>query len=255
MTMSWVDSHCHLYMAQDPAAVLLDRAHAAGVGWVMCPGVDLESSLHAHRLATAQPDRVLWSAGLHPHDASRWSAESGRLGALVADADAVGECGLDYYRNLSPHDAQRIAFREQLAWAAAYAKPIIVHCRDAFADVHDELERAALGEKAILHCWTGGPKWTTRFTDLGVTFSFAGPVTFETGDTVRRGAAAAPPERTMVETDTPYLTPPPYRDRPNEPANVVAVGQTLADVWGIPVETVAAITTATATRVFGKGGG
>lgn len=253
--MSWVDSHCHLYMAQEPAAALLDRAHAAGVAWVMCPGVDLETSLEAHRLAMVEPGRVMWSAGLHPHDASQWSAEAGRLGALLADADAIGECGLDYYRNLSPRDEQRTAFREQLAWAVAYAKPIIIHCRDAFADVHAELESAALGELAVLHCWTGGPKWTKRFADLGSTFSFAGPVTFATGDTVRLGAAAAPPERTMVETDTPYLTPPPHRDQPNEPANVVAVGHALAEVWGVPVETVEASTTATARRVFGKADG
>jgi len=253
--MTWVDSHSHLYMAEEPAGALLDRAAAAGVAWVMCPGVDLETSLQAHRLASTDSARVLWSAGLHPHDASRWPTEARRLSSLVADADAIGECGLDYYRDLSPRNAQRIAFREQLSLAASYHKPVIVHCRDAFADVHEELEAAVLGERAILHCWTGGPKWTKRFADLGVTFSFAGPVTFETGDTVRRGAAVAPPERTMVETDTPYLTPPPRRDQPNEPANVVAVGAALADVWDVPIETVATLTTATAHRVFGKGDG
>ena len=249
--MGWVDTHCHLFLAAEPAPALLDRAEAAGVEWVLCPGVDLETSLAARRLSAEHRARVRWSAGLHPHDAGAWDATSGRLRSLAADADAVGECGLDFYRNLSDPDAQRRAFTAQLDLAAELAKPVIVHCRDAFDDVHAAVERAGLGEAVVLHCWTGGPKWTRRFADLGVTFSFAGPVTFETGDTVRRGAAVAPPERTMVETDTPYLTPPPERANPNQPANVVRVGEALAEVWGTDVERVAELTTATATRIFG----
>jgi TatD DNase family protein len=129
-------------------------------------------------------------------------------------------------------------------------KPIIVHCRDAFGDVYDILDAAGAGPRAVLHCWTGGPRWTRRFDDLGVTFSFAGPITFETGQTIRLAAAVAPPDRTMVETDTPYLTPPPDRGAANEPANVVRVGEALAAVWSVSVEEVARMTTVTATRVF-----
>jgi TatD DNase family protein len=105
----------------------------------------------------------------------------------------------------------------------------------------------------VLHCWTGGPLWTERFIGLGVTFSFAGPLTYPTGDSIRRAAEMVPPERTMIETDTPYLTPPPHRDRPNEPANVVAVGEALAGVWGMAPAEVARVTAATAYRVF-RGG-
>jgi TatD DNase family protein len=105
----------------------------------------------------------------------------------------------------------------------------------------------------VLHCWTGGPRWTKRFRELGATFSFAGPITFAGGDTVRFGAAEAPPDQTMVETDTPYLTPPPDRHALNEPANVVAVGTALAAVWGVAVGDVATATTANAQRVFGRG--
>ena len=224
---------------------------------MVCPGVDLESSLAARRIADAHPSRVRWSAGLHPHDAGAWKETSGRLRALAVDAAAVGECGLDFYRNLADPDVQRPVFAAQLALAAELGKPVIVHCRDAFAEVHDAVESVGLGEAVVLHCWTGGPRWTRRFVDLGVTFSFAGPVTFETGDTVRRGAAHAPPERTMVETDTPYLTPPPDRGSPNQPANVVRVGEALAEVWGIAPARVEALTAATAARVFGAptGGG
>jgi TatD DNase family protein len=238
-------------MSDDPAAELLDRASAAGVAWLMCPGTDLQSSLDARSIALAQPGRVIWAAGLHPHDATRWATEGARIEALAVEAAAIGECGLDYYRDLSPREVQRDAFSAQVKLAAHFEKPIIVHCRDAFADIYELLSEAALGERAVLHCWTGGRKWTKRFRELGVTFSFAGPITYETGDTIRLAAAEAPPERTMVETDTPYLTPPPHRREPNEPANVVRVGEALAGVWGMPVEDVASLTTANAVRIFG----
>lgn len=250
-TPAWVDTHCHLHMADEPADDLMRRAELAGVAWVMCPGTDLQSSLEARRLSLADPDRILWSAGLHPHEAAAWDEQGARIEALAVGAHAVGECGLDYYRDLSPRDAQRRAFVAQLELAARLDKPVIVHTRDAFADVYDAVEDAGLGDRCVMHCWTGGPRWTKRFRDLGVTFSFAGPITFETGDTVRRGAGEAPPERTLVETDTPYLTPPPDRHRANEPANVVAVGRALASVWSMDPVEVAALTSAHAARVFG----
>jgi TatD DNase family protein len=221
------------------------------VDWLLAPGIDLETSLQARALAERYPDRVLWSAGLHPHDAVRWKDEGGRIAALAADAAAIGEVGLDFYRNLSPREPQLEAFRAQLRLGGDLGKPVIIHCRDAFKEVYAELAAADLGERAVLHCWTGGPKWTKRYAELGVTFSFAGPVTYETGDTVRRGAAVAPPNRTMIETDTPYLTPPPNRRLPNEPANVVRVGEALAEVWGREIADVAAMTAATAARIFG----
>jgi TatD DNase family protein len=248
----WVDSHCHLFMHDEDDALLLRRAGGAGVEWIVVPGVDLESSLAARAVALAFPDRVRWTAGIHPHDSAQWSAERSRIETLAVDAAAIGECGLDYYRDLSPRDDQQNALADQFVLAERLGKPIVLHCRDAFADLHAMVRDAALGERAVLHCWTGGPKWTRRFADLGATFSFAGPITYETGDTVRRGAAEAPPERTMVETDTPYLTPPPDRRAPNEPANVPLVGAALASVWGMEVAEVAALTRATASRIFGS---
>jgi len=247
--VTWVDTHCHLHMSVADPADLIERARAAGVSWIVCPGTDAAGSEAAARLARAHPGEVLATAGLHPHDAGRWEEERERLEALGAEAAAIGECGLDYYRDLSPREVQRTAFRDQLALAGELAKPIVVHCRDAFTDVY-ELIADSGHDQVVLHCWTGGPKWTKRFAELGVTFSFAGPVTFPGGDTVRRAAAVVPPERTLVETDTPYLTPPPDRSQPNEPANVVRVGEALADVWGVDVAEVARLTTAEATRVF-----
>ncbi|MCP3993869.1 MAG: TatD family hydrolase [bacterium] len=251
----WVDSHCHLWASDEDERVLLDRAKAADVDWLMCPGTDLESSLQSSRISVADRSRVLWAAGLHPHDASRWSEEGARITALIAEADAIGECGLDYYRDLSPRPVQRDVFREQINLAGALGKPIIVHTRDSFADVYEDVERAGLGEKVILHSWTGGPKWTKRFDALGVTFSFAGMVTYPTADTVRRAVAVAPPERCMIETDTPYLPPQAHRQEPNEPAYVSFVGAQLADVWGMDLTEVARLTTETARRVYEYGAG
>ncbi len=247
---TWVDTHCHLFLSDEPPAGLLERAAAAGVAWVVCPGTDAAASRASAAIAADFPGVVLATAGLHPHEASAWPEQRNEIAKLAAAAAAVGECGLDFYRNLSSPDAQVTAFRDQLRLSVELDKPVVVHCRDAFAAVHAGLEATGAGPRAIMHCWTGGPRWTRRFRDLGVTFSFAGPVAFATGDTVRRGAAEAPPERTMVETDTPYLSPPPHRGEPNEPARVALVGEALARVWGVDAAEAARITTANAARVF-----
>lgn len=251
--IQWVDTHGHLFMLEDRIDDVMGRAHASDVAWIVCPGVDADSSRQSEALAMAYPDTVLWSAGLHPHEASAWRDQAEAITGLASRADAIGECGLDYYRNLAPRDDQRVAFAAQLALASDLGKPIIIHCRDAFADVHAMLEDAQLGEDAVLHCWTGGPKWTKRFAALGVTFSFAGPLTYTTGDTLRLGAAQAPPERTLVETDSPYLTPEPFRGSDNEPRHVGLTGAKLAEVWGVTTADVAASTTAHARKVFRHG--
>lgn len=250
----WVDTHCHLFLLGEEPSVVLRRAVEGGVAWVVCPGVDLETSLRSRAIARAHADRVRWSAGLHPHEASAWEEQRGRLAALAVDAHAIGECGLDYYRDRSPRDDQRRAFREQLALAADTGKPAIVHVRDAFADAFDLLADAGLGERAVMHCWTGGRRWTRRFRELGVTFSFAGPITYGTGETIRLAAAEAPPERTLVETDSPFLAPEPHRGEDNRPELVVRNGEALAGVWGVEADEVAATSAAHAARLFGVPG-
>jgi TatD DNase family protein len=220
------------------------------VDWVVVPGIDVQSSESARRLAESD-HRLRWSAGLHPHDATRWAEQADRIADLAERADAVGEIGLDFYRSLSPRGTQIDVFKAQIEIAQAAELPIIVHCRDAFSSLFEILEATEAGPRTVLHCWTAGPRWTKRFRDLGATFSYAGPLAFENGDTIRRGAVEAPPERTVVETDTPLLTPPPFRDEENQPSRVVLVGQTLAEVWGMEVEEVARLTTSAAERIFG----
>ena len=246
--MQWVDTHCHLQLDERDPVLLLERA--TEVDWVVVPGVDLESSERAARLATDHPGRVLATVGLHPHDAGRWPEQGAQLTELAPAASAIGETGLDFYRDLSSRADQIRVFRRHVGLALELGKPIIVHCRDAFAQVIEVIEDTGVGPQTVMHCWTGGPKWTRRYLDLGVMFSFAGPVAFETGDTVRLGAAQVPPDRALVETDTPYLAPPPHRGQPNEPAWVALVGAALAGVWGLEVEEVARVTSANASRVF-----
>lgn len=248
--MAWVDTHCHLQLDGRDPSELLERA--GNVDWVVAPGVDLESSAASLELADRHPGRVLGTAGLHPHDASRWPEQAESLSSLAQRASAIGETGLDFYRDLSPRDHQEQSFRSQLTLSEELAKPAIVHCRDAFDRVHAILEETGSGPRAILHCWTGGTRWTKRFLDLGVMFSFAGPLAFETGETIRLGAALVPPERALVETDTPYLAPPPHRGEANEPAWVALIGEALAAVWGMAIDDVADITSRNASRVFGR---
>ncbi len=246
--MGWVDTHCHLQLDERDPGELLGRAE--NIDWVVVPGVDQQSSRDAAVLAHRYAGRVFASAGLHPHDAQRWPEECEAIVGLAKDAVAIGETGLDFYRNLAPRSAQLDSFRAQIDLAVEMDLPLIVHCRDAFSDVFEIVESAGVGERTVLHCWTGGTRWTKRFLTLGVMFSFAGPVAFETGDTIRLGAALVPPERALVETDTPYLAPPPHRREANEPAWVAFVGEALARVWDLPVDEVARVTSENAMRTF-----
>lgn len=248
--MPWVDTHCHLQLDGRSPAELLERAEQ--VAWVVAPGVDVPSSKASLALHQEFGDRVLATAGLHPHDASHWPEERAEIEALAPLVSAIGETGLDFYRDLSPRSDQETSLRAHIEIATDLNKPLVVHCRDAFSDIHRILSDTGAGERTVLHCWTGGRKWTRRFLDLGVMFSFAGPLAFETGETIRLGAELVPPERAMIETDTPYLAPPPHRGQQNEPAWVALVGTALARVWGLDVGEVAHVTTENAARVFGR---
>jgi TatD DNase family protein len=201
-------------------------------------------------LASLLKGRVFAAVGLHPDFAVRWSEEQNQIAEMVPDATAVGEAGLDFYRNRSPRIRQLEAFRGLLELAVAFDKPIIVHCRDAFAEVHQILEQTGAGERAIMHCWTGGPHWARRFLELGVNFSFAGPVMIGTDDMIRRGAALVNPDRAMVETDAPHLCPSGSQQTSNDPADLGLVGAALALVWQTTCDEVSEATSKTARRVF-----
>ncbi len=247
-SVKWVDTHCHLQLDGRNPAELLDRA--VQVDWVVVPGVDAASSRAALDLAAQYPGKVFATCGLHPHDADQWPSEAGSLRELAPSSVAIGETGLDFYRELSPRDEQIVSFNEHVRLATELDKPLIVHCRDAFSDIYDILEKSGEGGRAVLHSWTGGTRWTKRFLELGVMFSFSGMIGFDTAETIRLGAELVPDDRALVETDTPYLAPPPHRGERNEPAWVSHVGEALARIWGRSPEDVARVTTENALRIF-----
>ncbi len=252
----WVDSHCHLQWITGGAAAALDRARDAGVGAMVCVGTDLESSQTAVELAAEHRD-VWATVGLHPHEASRLDEEWDALVALAASERVVGigEAGFDFHYTHSPPPDQDEAFRRQIRLARELDRTLVIHSRDAWDATFAALGDEGTPPRTVFHCFTGGPDEARRALDLGAHLSFSGIVSFKGADDVRAAAAACPPDRILVETDAPYLTPVPHRGRENEPALVVDVGVALAAAVGRPLEMVAAATRATTRAVLEAGPG
>lgn len=252
-----VDTHCHLHLLEEPAGAVVEQARAAGVGLVVDVGVDLPSSRQAAANARSLPG-VVASAGVHPHDALSLTAQvEAELRQLLASERvvAVGETGLDYFRDLSPRKVQRAAFAAHIHLARELGKALVVHCRDAWDDLLAMLEGEGAGGddpgRVVLHCFSGDEAVAARALAAGYTVSFAGTVTFRNAASLRAACAAVPLERMVLETDSPFLSPHPFRGKPNRPWRVAVTAQTVAAVHGVTVEEVAAATTATATRAFG----
>jgi TatD DNase family protein len=246
----WVDAHCHLQL--EGGDEHMARARAAGVDWMVCVGTDLRTSQEALELAARHGD-VRAVCGLHPHEASKLGAEWELLEPLaVADACVgVGEAGFDLYYEHSPRDEQETAFRWQVRLASRIDKPLVIHSRDAWDDTFRVLDDEGVPARTVFHCFTGGPAEAEAALERGCYLSFSGIVSFKNADELRDAARLAPADRLLVETDSPYLAPEPYRGRTNEPAYVVAVGEALARARGESVDDIAAITRANAARVFG----
>ena len=214
-----IDSHCHLN-ADDYASDLDDvvaRAREAGVHGILVPGIGLESCRRAVEIAERHP-MVRAAVGIHPHEALAWNPETEaeiRELAKRPEVVAIGEIGLDFYRDWSPFDAQRAAWAAQLELAGELDLPIIVHNRSAHDEVLEGLERHR-GLSGVLHCFSGGPGHAERALELGLHLSFTGVLTFGKGkpDRVLR---RVPLERLLLETDSPYMTPVPHRGERNEP--------------------------------------
>ncbi|HZD73914.1 MAG TPA: TatD family hydrolase [Actinomycetota bacterium] len=247
-----VDTHCHLSMLEEGVEAVLGRARAAGVGHVVDVGVDLESS----RTAAANAGRfegVSATAGVHPHDAVRLTPETLRaLRELLAGERvvAVGETGLDYFRDHSPRDVQRAAFATHVRLARELDKALVVHCREAFAEVMAILDSEGAPPRVVMHCFSGDAAMAERVLAAGYHVSFAGTVTFKNAPRLREACAVVPLDRMVLETDSPYLSPHPFRGRPNSPERLAVTAQTVAAVHGVDVERVAEATTATAAHAF-----
>jgi TatD DNase family protein len=247
-----VDTHCHLHLLEPAPEEVVAGALAEGVGHLVDVGVDLASSRRAAANAARLP-QVSATAGVHPHDAAGFTEEAlGELRRLLADERVVGvgETGLDYYRDNSPRDAQRAAFAAHVRLARELDKALVVHCRDAFPDVLAVLDGEGAPPRVVFHCFAGDERAATRVVEAGWYVSFAGTVTFRNAPGLRAACAVVPLDRMVLETDSPFLSPHPYRGRPNRPGRVAVTAQTVAQVHRVAVEEVAAATTATAVAAF-----
>jgi TatD DNase family protein len=263
------DTHAHVWWKSfdEDRDEVLRRARAAGVERLVLVGTDLESSRAAfalaERAAREEPfSQGAWpavhpTAGIHPHDAHGVDEAMRRELAALArrpDCVAVGETGLDFFKQHSAPAAQEASFRWHLELARALAKPVVIHCREAHERTLALLReaRGAGGPVAgVMHCYTMGPEELPAYLELGLYISFSGVVTYPRNEQNREAARAVPAERLLVETDCPFLAPQSRRGRRNEPANVVEVLERVAEVRGEPAAALAHTTSANAARLFG----
>jgi TatD DNase family protein len=241
-----IDTHAHLHACADDPVQLVERARAAGVDRILEVGTRPDSWDEVAAFCEAN-EGVRPILGIHPHDAA--TADLRQLERLAElDPVAVGETGLDYYRDYAPPEAQRQVFQAHLAVAEELGKPVVIHCRDADADV-----ARALGDfegTVVLHCFSS-PGLLRPALQRGYYVSFAGNVTYPNADALRSAAREIPADRILAETDSPYLSPQPRRGRPNEPANVVHTVAALAEARGEDPGELAAGIDANADRAFG----
>ena len=248
------DTHAHVFWKtfDEDREQVLERARQAGVERMVIVGTDLESSRQSFALCEGRAG-LFPTAGMHPHDASD-SDEATRasIRALCERADcvAVGETGLDYFKEFSPREAQLENFRWHLELARELDKPVVVHCRDAHEDTA-RLIAEHPGVRGVMHCYTYGEAELAPYLDAGFYISFSGVVTYPKNDHNRAAARAVPEERLLVETDCPFLAPQKKRGKRNEPALVAEVLRCVAEERGADFEQLARTTSDNATRLFG----
>jgi TatD DNase family protein len=245
-----IDTHAHLDACGDTAGALLARAREAGVDRVVAVGSGIESCRAALEIARNEPG-VTCALGIHPHQAGGDEASRlDELAELLDDdrASAVGETGLDFFRDYAPHDAQRRVFAKQLELASSLSVPVVVHTRAAEDETAAML--AGFDGTVVMHCFSS-PALLDVALGRGYYVSFAGNVTFPKAVELQEAAARVPVDRLLAETDCPYLAPQPVRGRPNEPAYVVHTVAALAELRGLTVDELAAQIDENATRAFG----
>lgn len=250
-----IDSHAHLDAQEydEDRDAVVGRAREAGLRAIISIGVEPGEWHKTLQLAESYPQ--LFSAlGIHPNSADQTT--EGTLAELsglckMHSVVAVGETGLDYYREYVPHDRQRESFRAHLNLARELDLPVIIHNRDAHADVLETLRRDGKGTRGVMHSFSGDVPYALECMALGYMISLSGPVTFKKAADKHAVALAVPMEMLLIETDCPYLTPEPYRGRRNEPAYVAYTAQAVARLRGQTYEEVAGATTANTIRLFG----
>ena len=253
----FIDTHCHLNFDSfdDDRDAMIERALAAGVEHMIVPATDLRNCPDVIKLAE-QYDSVYCAVGVHPNSTADWRpSHIDEIRAFSAHERvvAIGEIGLDYYWDKSPHEAQQTAFREQMELADELELPVIVHNRDSSNDVIELIAASPLVGKpnsGVLHSFSATATVAQQALDLGFYLGFTGPLTFKKADALRAIAATVPLNRILLETDAPFLAPHPKRGKRNEPALVPLIADRMAALHGMSVAEIGRITTANAQRLF-----
>ncbi|HEY7324076.1 MAG TPA: TatD family hydrolase [Streptosporangiaceae bacterium] len=253
------DSHCHLEMIDLAVADTLAQAAAAGISRVVTVGTDVASARWAAECAATFPD-VYAAVAIHPNETAAAAASAAERDDVLAEiaaiaalpqVRAVGETGLDYYRDSTAPDVQRAWFRAHIEIAKQAGKPLMIHDRDAHADVLSILAADGAPEQVIFHCFSGDAELAERCVQAGYVLSFAGTVTFGNAGDLRAAAAIAPAELILAETDAPFLAPAPNRGKSNAPAQVAHTIRAIAAAKQMDVAKLCAVIEATGERVFG----
>lgn len=257
MSPTFFDTHAHLHFPEFAADLpaVLQRARDAGVRFILTIGTDLEDSRAAVALAEREPE-IYAAVGVHPHDAARAGEASleqlQHLAEASAKVVAIGEIGLDYYRDLSPREDQVRVFGLQLGLARRVRKPVLIHCREAHADTLEILRREGAQELGgIMHCFSGSVEVARQCLDLGLLISLAGPVTYPNARKLPEVAKLTPADRLVVETDCPFLPPQPYRGKRNEPAYLPITAARVAELRGQRLEEVGPVLVRNALTLLG----
>jgi TatD DNase family protein len=254
-----VDTHAHLGVCEPPHGELVGAARAVGVRRILTVGMD-EASNHEAIAAAEEHVEVLAAVGRHPNSAGGFDdGDATRIEALAGHERvvAIGETGLDYYRDRAPREEQRRAFFAQIEIARRTGLPLVIHMRDrvesdeAVAETFATLTAEAKGVTVVLHCFMAAPERVREAAERGWYCSFAGNVTYPKADELREASRAVPEELLLAETDSPFLAPQHLRGKPNQPANVVAVGERLAEERGIAYPELEALVEANAAKAFG----
>lgn len=249
-----IDTHCHINdLPEENLSSLLSRAEDSRIGKMICIGASkgTNSSLESYALAE-RFTQVYCSIGIHPHDADSYNWDTPLLD-LVSKPKVVGigETGLDYFKEWSDFSKQESLFRKTISIAKEVKKPLVIHCRDAFSECLRILKETNAKEVGgVFHCFSGTAEEAKQLSDINFLVSYTGILTFKNAHRIRTEAAMIPLEQIMLETDSPYMAPEPYRGKQSEPAHVALIAQTLAETHQVPVETVIEVTTYNALKLF-----
>ncbi len=253
--MAIYETHCHLNHPQFESDLdqVLQRAEASGIGRLLVVGYDMASSRRAISMANTHPN-VVASIGIHPEDCSDWTDDNRDELISLANSGssksaAWGEIGLDFHWKTHDPEVQKKVFVQQLEIAKELNLPVIIHCRDAYDETIDILEACGT-TRAVLHCFTGSVVQAQRAVSLGFSLGVGGVITYKNASDVREAAAAVPLDRILLETDSPFLAPQPWRGKRNEPSYITAVTAKLAELHGLSPDKIAEATWENAASFF-----